>query len=718
MFVLFLLISVAAAAVGGPIRAGVEQKFDAAVKHYNLGEYEKAAAALDGLAALSPTGEEAWLLREKVGLGRLVKMLRRANTAPAARDIIEKAATRDEHLRRDPAAIRKLINATGDDVVNVRWKAMAELLSSGPFAVPFLLEPVMSDEKHSPVSRKSAAIIVLRRIGKAGVAPMVAALWHGDDATVMTVAGFIAATGDVRAVPPLLAVIEDPSRPEIVKHAARKALAQILKSAPEAEFASAATLCAFLARRYYYKDPALIEVIPAKDRVIWTWNPGGQTLSEKLVYRDVPGYAYPRIMSRRLALEGIKRAPASLKLQEIYAGNTYVYLDEAVANSDNVALELQKVEAINESLGADVLCAALERAVNDRNTALAWRCVVGLGRIADSRPQIHGSSLIRALAFPDVTVRVEAAEVLMRLSPDGTLGAPQVVVDAIAMGLGARPPARVAVVTDDGALYRRLSRVLRRSTVPERHKKSAAEAVKPVRRNGPPLDMLILDTRSDADAALALVRRIRGDSRTAALPIILIAGSRDTERLQAACAGQVTAILPVKADSVSLISAVKQALAKRPPAPAGTNVLKKPDLVRRVLATVVALPPKTAYPAVRLSRPIAALTKGQPEDIRLLALRALKTLGDASMRDTAYDLFVDGGEPLDIRRRAGETFLALLVSAPRLTIDQRTQLRKLTGDKDAVLAGHAVHGLAIAAVPDSERRKHLFDVESKLSLLR
>jgi hypothetical protein len=136
------------------------------------------------------------------------------------------------------------------------------------------------------------------------------------------------------------------------------------------------------------------------------------------------------------------------------------------------------------------------------------------------------------------------------------------------------------------------------------------------------------------------------------------------------------------------------------------------------LRTVAALPANTAYPAGNLAKPISSLAKGYPEDIRILALDALTNLGDAAFRNLAFDLYADENESAEIRRKAGQTFLALLPAAPMLAEDQRGILRKMTSAEDSILASQAVHALGIAAVPAAERKKQLNKMDDETPALR
>jgi len=711
-------------AADATLREDLAEKFKQAVSLYNQGDYDRAASVLDDVLKMSPTSQEAWLLRERVGLGQLVKMLRQHQTADSVRKLIGLAAERDAHQRRDPAALKKLVEDLGSDVPLTRWQAMRELIAAGPFAVPYLLGPAVSDEPYSPSSRKVGAILTLRNIGTAAVPPMVAALWHADDPTANFIADFIKDNPDIRSLPALLAIAEDTSRTTSLRQIAAQVADKIAgvgapqekgKEAPKR--ISAAEACRRLAELYYYSDPQVVETIPPEDRVIWKWNADGASLPERLIFQEVAPYAYPRLIAHALAVEGIRRTPDSAGLLEIYVSNNYMFLDEAIEKQDAVASELEGVLLLNQSAGAPAIAAALERAVNDRNIPLARRCVEALRGIGDARPPEVGKSLVRALAFPDPVARFSAAETLMRLSPEGTLGGAAEAVDVMLVGLGDRLRPAAAVVTSNAELFQRVMQGLSQASIMSARYDNLADALREAKTRLRGVDLLILDVQKDARGAPATVKGVRADARAKGFEIVLIAADSDVADLQKRCP-VVRSILRASASPDEIQSAVSSLTAKAEGEAMAYDVRKQSDIVQRALVTLGSLPPKTAYPVTRLAEAVAGLTGGFPEEIRLLALDALKRIGQASQRDGVFEIFASPSESDRVRQKAGETLGVLLQISPSLSADQRAVLRRLCADKDPIVASHAVRCLAIAAVPPAERSDHLRESDRRIAPLQ
>jgi len=299
----------------------------------------------------------------------------------------------------------------------------------------------------------------------------------------------------------------------------------------------------------------------------------------------------------------------------------------------------------------------------------------------------------------------------MHISPQGKLGGAEAVIDVIAVGLGARVRPRVAVVTTSDALAKFYLGALNRMTLRSARFNDLSDALRQAKNINRPIDVLLIDTRGNVKGVPVIVRNLRKDAVTASLPIILVGRKQDIEKLRGVCAGTVTAILPVAAEYKAIKSAFDLALAGRKAPSPTADIRKQEDLLRRVLTTIAVLPPKTAYPVEELSDAIAGMISGYPEDIRLLALKCVKRIGDSAKRDTVMALYTDADTPLVVRREAGDVFVALLPANPGLSDRQVKLLRNLTADPDPKIAACAVRALAIADIPDQERKRHTLDVD-------
>jgi ActR/RegA family two-component response regulator len=689
-------------------RPELQQQFDAALKFYNDGQYDKAAAELEKLLQMNPSSREAIDLTQKTDMALLVKMLQEPKVGVQIRILLRKAEEEAANLPHDPQTINALIEKSGSDDIVTSWSAIRQLTAIGAFAVPQLLDEALSNERLTRESRRLAAFVALRAMGPAATPPLIVALRYGGNSEADAIATLIAKSPDARAVPPLAAIAKNPARPENVRKAASDALAAIISRPASAAELDPAEAYFRLAQRYYYADPALLALTSDANRGIWHWNPQGKNFAERLVFEPLSAAAFPCLMAADAILAGMEQKHPSPDLIELYICNNYRMLNEAAALKDK-APDLQTIKATNESLGAEYLYAALGRALKDSDQPLARRCIEALASVGDPRPP-RENTLISALTYPDKFVRIEAALALVQLSPMGELGGTDETARVMAASLGATVRPRAALLTDDNDLFQRLAMAIQGADlVLEMHKKTE-NVVQLAKETASPLSVLVIDTRVEGgDKTIALVDTLRADARSSRLPIILLAPPGDVEKLRAAGQNQIAGVFPLNADPAQVKIAIANAASSSPGASAAQDVRQNVMLVRRILHALATLLPATKYPTRDLSIAAAGFLTNQPSEMRILALQAVGNLPHPALRDPVFEIFVSSSEPIEVRREAGAALQKLLVVNRSITPSQQAQLRSLTRETDELLRVYAIHGLALAAIPQGAREAALIE---------
>ena len=731
----FGLVSPATAQETPPDRVEMQKRFDEALKLYNQGEYAKTAEIMDEILKMNPSSHEALVLREKAGMGLLVKMLREPSLRDSATKILRKAASEAERIQRDPETIAGLIAKLDSEEIIQREAAIRHLAAAGPFAAPGLLDAALSSPDAVPTHMAVGAVRALRAMGPSGTLPLLTALRNSPPEAAIRICRILGQTPDARAIAPLMAVAQDPASPQPLRQAALGALNTMIVDVPPAPPAPAAPVAKgakgakgakdvpaakeqprgpaldaggaylSLAQRYYYSDPTLVELLPVWERVIWLWKPEGKSFAERLTYQNVPLDVYPRAMSEQMLFAGMQAPGAHPDFLELYVSNNYMRHEEALAVDKDRAQQLQAVDAINESLGRGPLYRSLARALKDGNTVLARRCIEGLRHVGDPRAPEGQNSLATAMNYPDKLVRASAAETLMRLSPLGGLGNTQEVITTTASALGAVIRPRILVLTTDPTLYNPLARDLRAWDMDPESRKDQAEAMQRIRSMVPPINLFLVDVRLSGASAEGLVTLLRKDPVYEKLPVILLVPAADAEKWKP-MAGSVSAVLTLPADADSIKAAVNTALAAGA-SPASAAVMENTEMVLRLLGAVAALPPNTQYPAGTLSETVVRLVKGYPNDIRASALQAVGNLGQPRPRDAVMQIYADAKEPAELRHVAGEALLRLLPVNPVVDDAQRETLRQLTADADETLRAQAIHALSMAQTAQSLREARL-----------
>jgi hypothetical protein len=699
-----LMVSVCAAvsvAQEEPLRAHLQTKFENALTLYNAGQYDEAAQALDEILAMQPTAHEALILREKAGMEVLIKMLRDPKLGPAARMILRQAEKEAAAIQRDPATIKAEIERMGADDVVERWAAIHKLVAIGPYAVPYVLEYALTEDLPELGSRKVSAVIVLQNMSSRAVPPLTTAMMNTNPKDAARIAALLAKLPDARAVPPLLALKQDPARPEFLRNAAATALEAIASDVSD----SAAQSYYLLGQRYYYNDPSLIELAPTVERVLWRWNAEGGVYSEKLTYMNVPEAAYARLLAQDVILDGMKQAHDSLDLIELYVSNNYMQFAEAsegVTEAQRME-NLRTVHAVNEALGREALYRSLGRALRDDNLVLARLTIEALRRVGDARAP-ETNTLVEAVNYPEKVVRVSAAETLMHLSPLGELGGTESSVSVIGAGLGAPVRRRIAFISRDESLLVRWSQALTNAGMIPLTYQDLTDAAMRVKKGVPPVSAVLVDTRMKG--ALVIARSFRQDARSSDVPVIIIGQERDMNLLREDLGAGIIAVLPVNAEADAVVQTVSSG-ALEAQSLATQDIRENLAMVKRILATLSTLPGNTAYPAHELSVLIADLLRGTDAEVRTLALKAIANLPDATLLDTVFGIFANGEESDAIREEAGRALLSVLPVSPRLTDQQKATLIAMSQDGESVLRWQAIHALSAADLPLAERESRL-----------
>jgi hypothetical protein len=225
----------------------------------------------------------------------------------------------------------------------------------------------------------------------------------------------------------------------------------------------------------------------------------------------------------------------------------------------------------------------------------------------------------------------------------------------------------------------------------------------------PLVSLTVIDDRIKGAGIPTIVDSLRKDSRSAGIPIFVLAAPEQMDRVKASMPGKGVTVLSLMADADAFKTAAAAVVVAAPTA-ASEDIRENLDLLRRVLSALAVLPPGTKYPTQGLAEIVAGLLKNRPNDVRSLALKVIANLPEASVRDRVYDLFVNRQDPVELRRDAGNTLLVLLPIAPDLAVDQRNVLRKLTADADETIRTEAVHALALATTTQAEREARLLEI--------
>ena len=714
-------------------RAEVQKKFDEALKSLREGKYDAASAALDEVLKLNPTSHEALVLREKAGVATLADMLRKDEGLyrKFALEIMRRAEGESQRVERSPATVAKYLGLLASEDVVTREDAIFRLAAVGSVAVPGLLDTMLSGDRLVVGARKAGALRALRMMGPTAIPPILAAIRNADADTAANLIPFLTEIPDARSVPVLCSILDDPARPAYMKKVAGDALNDLMPppppppppapgqpaaaTPPPPARPSGATACYRLATRYYYDDPVLTEILPSWERLIWSWTGGGKTLAECLKAepnladgkaKPLSAQEYSQKLCRALLIDGMQLPHEQPDLIELYISNNF---RETIEGAKADAAKAAADRRTNESFGARYLYLSLGRALRDRNVKLAILCIASLRNIGDPRLPTEENTLVAALDYPDKDVRAPAAEALMEIYPGGDLAAADRVIAATSAALGAQMRPTALVLTTDEKFLADIRPVATSAGLRVETRKEQVDALVRLREVGLPVSVFVVDARLKGIGATAVVDNIRRDAALANLPVFIFTPKEDAAKLAAEAKGKVAGVCAIPVDATEAAQSLS-ASAKSPATPAVYDITNNVKMLTTMLTTLKDLPAGTRYPVRDLTPAVVRLTAGFPAEIRRLAFQVLAAHPDASARDAAYEVFVSGKEPTEVRREAGTALLRILPLRSGVAEDQVAAFRKTTADPDAEVAALANRMLAVAAIPQTQREAALLAI--------
>jgi len=688
---------------------------------FHMARYDEAKAEFDAMLKLKPTGDDAVILRERAGMDELIALWRDPRFRDQIRVILELSTERSEELAKDAANIQALIKQLSNPDTREVWQAIYRLSRIGPFVVPYLLDHLAVNEAPNPDSVSVSARIILRYMGVRATPPLLQALKARDLTLRIEICRLLASALDKRAVPELLALVEDERTDNLLRAAAGQALELILRmEEPGEPLPNAEAAYYRLASYYINDDPRIVTLVPKPERLVWRWKDAPEPgYAKKLVYEAPPDYLYGKMMAQQLLLDGFKVTQKSPRLLGLYVANNYIIYNTCLAMSKNDKLtEAERSEAakyhkklayiheLNEQLGAENLYFALAKGMVDNDIPLVLSCIAGLRAVRDPRPAPGVKVLMSALIHPMRDVRTAAAEAIVWISPDGAICADKLQAELVMAGmhelLRATGHARVLVVTQSRTLYENLRPHLTQWGLESELALNSSAAMLRARQPLPPVDAILMDSQLQYETVGEFLKVLRADIRTMRLPVLVTCPAK-----LAADVAKDLQVRPVTYDEEGKIepAVLKETLDAALKEYRAAEREEDVAAMRRGLVSLAYVPPGSNYPVTMLVPVLIALLTEQPAAISAVSLEVLAQLGDMRGFQPACRMFLDEKAPKALRERAGETAARLVSGVPKLPDDMVARLQDLASGQDAGLRTLATRVLAKANVKREAREE-------------
>ena len=388
-----------------------------------LGAYKTAAEFIKGFMDKAPTEKELLDIESKEGMSAFLKLRSvpkwsddpkvDQETKKRVEELIDGVTATLKASLADPQRIAKLVDQLAA-TPGERLYAIRELRRSGPYAVPHLVREM---QESKGTDRFNAIVLGLPYLSREAMPALLAALDIDDNVVKLGLVDGIRRRPDLSVlttqwdsnpVPHLHYIAGAPRLPENLRAMAAGALAAILQTHPE-KLPPARTQLTREAERFYNHQ---VKFINPQNVTMWRWD------GKELVMESATA-------SRAEEHHGLRFAKLALDVDPAYPPAQTVALSIAVdkalttAGLDQPLAKSPKLKELLTTINSDVLLAALDRAIDERRTAVALGVTRALGEIFEARAARarHATAppLVRALNYPDRRVQFAAADSLLRL---------------------------------------------------------------------------------------------------------------------------------------------------------------------------------------------------------------------------------------------------------------------------------------------------------------
>lgn len=380
--------------------------WDAADYLVRTGQAPLAVPYLNNFLKSDPADPVLLEIRDRYGIGSVLRLDDDPATKPLARPILDKLNAALRRNATDPARMARFIAALSKTKAEADY-AVARLREAGPYAIPSLIRAIADPS----LTRETRSLVVvnLGQLERSVVPALVAALDHPDRTIGADVAHALGLIGDTRAIPFLTYPAASPE-PSALRDAAREALARLTGRPFDLQPVTPVRLLADQAWRYH-RHQVRFQTDPTE---VWIFE--GDAPAPTTVSRT----AAEALLGTRFAREALTLAPSDRSAQ---AAMVSLMLEKSVERhgiGPVVVNDPSGAFAAALAAGPVVLTDVLKTAINDGHGDLAATAALALSRVADrdaTGTPDQASPLVAALSTPDRRVQYAAARALVEMNP-------------------------------------------------------------------------------------------------------------------------------------------------------------------------------------------------------------------------------------------------------------------------------------------------------------
>ena len=657
------------------------------------GKYQDAYVAFEKAMQLSPSSDLVRFMIQETGDLIIKDMMTNPELKQTALRILELGKGAFQRYIRSPEQIQAIV-AQLEGSFDKKWEAINMLAAIGQRAVPFLIDQ-LGDKSDT---KRTAMMMALEKIGNEAVLPVIEALQSKTLLVRQNAAIVLGVIRDDRAVPELKRVYEDEKESPEVRRLAADALKKITRSEPD-KLKPASEYYYELAEKYYYSHPQVM-INFYGEYIFWRWNKE----TDALALKEVPDFAFNELLAEECCYDGLRLDDKNDSLWSLLICVLLAKYNEAdlalqaamkLSKSGGVSEELlNKLRAdlskFNEnfttgSIGGKVyLYKALKRSLSDGNSEVAVSCIKALASSAQAKDlpttqkadaSALGMPLIESLIHSDKRVRYAAAEALVKINPPEPFPNMEKVIPVINEALGESGIRVVLVIEPDPEVRSGLKNELAKLNCFVTEALTAEEGIKMAKRF-PTEDLIILNNKLANEVVFTLNLLVRGekysetvfnslkdDIRSKGIPLIITGSKDEIERAKSIYQEKVDSYLVTPAESGILAEAINKVFQRDDiQNDSKTRALLVCADAARALAKLDMR--NTIYPYRQTIEALLGVLEGRPDNVRELALEALKRFADPAAIDGLVKALTNKGNPLIIRQRMGEAIAAVFRGNP------------------------------------------------------
>ena len=496
-----------------------EQLYRVLDRELRYGKTDRARRYLAQLLAAPDLDEKLLELRETYGSGLFLKLQANPELAEAARPLVEKANALAQAKAGDPERIRRFIGNL-DRGPNFRAYAIIQLRKSGAAAVPYFVEALRGRD-----ANRSSLIDAMSRLPGDAWQAVAAVVDSRDPALISAALPVLDAYGRPEAVDSLWFVIGDEGLPTGLRAQAAQVAARLARTTPD-RLPRPERMLTALAARYASGQAGFDTDAPVR---LWDWR------DDNVAPYELPASAAEETLGLRAAQRALILDPSNRPAKVLLLS---LALDKDTAKIGIDQEPPDKAFGVTEAVlaaGPEVTADVLERAMDEGRTSVVLGAVRALGQTGHIRNLLsrdgRSGILTQALNYPDPRVQFAATDALLDVHPDQYFAYADRILQTLQRALGTAPGASALVVSSDPTVGGTDVGLLQDAGYSARQAPSGREGFTLAAEQGG-FDLIVLSPPVRNWSAEDTLVNLRGDARTASIPILLLANPDEASALK------------------------------------------------------------------------------------------------------------------------------------------------------------------------------------------